>query len=68
MSIFYNIMLGYFFGFLLGVGCALAVFYAIYTGGYRKAVEHSLQAEKPPRYREAMAAALQRKQREAPRG
>ncbi len=67
MSIFYNIMLGYFFGFLLGVGCALAVFYAIYTGGYRKAVEHSLQAEKPERYRTAMAAALRRKQKETPR-
>ena len=39
MSAFYNIMLGYFFGFALGVGCALAVFYAIYSGGYRKAVE-----------------------------
>jgi len=42
MSAFYNIMLGYFFGFALGVGCALAVFYAIYSGGYRKAIEHSL--------------------------
>ena len=40
MSVFYNIMLGYFFGFALGVGCALAVFYAIYSGGYRKAIEH----------------------------
>jgi hypothetical protein len=32
MGAFYNIMLGYFFGFALGVGCALAVFYAIYSG------------------------------------
>ena len=31
MGIFYTIMLGYFFGFALGVGCALAVFYAIYA-------------------------------------
>lgn len=54
---FYDIMLGYFFGFALGVGSALAVFYAIYSGGYRKAVEHSLQLEKPKRYLEAMAAA-----------
>ena len=36
---------------------ALAVFYAIYSGGYRKAVEHSLQPEKPKKYLEAMAAA-----------
>jgi hypothetical protein len=62
MEAFYNIMVGYFFGFALGVGCALAVFYAIYTGGYRKAIEHSLQEEKPARYREALAAVTRRKQ------
>lgn len=60
MGLFYNIILGYFFGFALGVGSALAVFYAIYSGGYRKAVEHSLLADKPRRYQEAMHAALQR--------
>ena len=63
MGVFYNIMVGYFFGFSLGVGCALAVFYSIYTGGYRKAVEHSLQEEKPQRYRDALAAALRRRQK-----
>jgi hypothetical protein len=36
MDIFYNIMLGYFFGFALGVGSALAVMYAIYTSGFKK--------------------------------
>ena len=60
MSMFYNIMLGYFFGFALGVGCALAVFYAIYSGGYRKALEHSLLEQKPKRYLEEMAAAIKR--------
>ena len=60
MAAFYNIMLGYFFGFALGVGCALAVFYAIYSGGYRKAIEHSLLLQKPKRYVEAMAAAVRR--------
>jgi hypothetical protein len=64
MSAFYNIMLGYFFGFALGVGSALAVFYAIYSGGYRKAVEHSLLLEKPKRYQEAMAAAARRMEKE----
>ncbi len=64
MSLFYNIMLGYFFGFALGVGCALAVFYSIYTGGYRRAVEHSLLAEKPQRYLDATAAALRRREKE----
>jgi hypothetical protein len=61
MGAFYNIMVGYFFGFSLGVGCALAVFYAIYSGGYRRAVEHSLEADKPRRYQEALAAATRRK-------
>jgi hypothetical protein len=68
MGVFYNIMLGYFFGFALGLGCALAVFYAIYSGGYRKALEHSLLQEKPKRYQEEMAAANRRaeKAREKP--
>jgi hypothetical protein len=60
MGLFYNIMIGYFFGFALGVGCALAVFYAIYTGGYRKAVEDSLQPQKSNRYLEETAAAQRR--------
>ena len=64
MAVFYNIMLGYFFGFALGVGCALAVFYAIYSGGYRKAIEHSLLQQKPKRYQEAMAAAVRRLEKE----
>ena len=64
MSAFYNIMLGYFFGFALGVGCALAVFYAIYSGGYRKAIEHSLLQQKPKRYLEAMAAEALRLEKE----
>jgi hypothetical protein len=50
MNAFYNIMLGYFFGFALGVGCALAVMYTIYTNGYKKGIEHSLLNEKPERY------------------
>jgi hypothetical protein len=64
MGAFYNIMLGYFFGFALGVGCALAVFYAIYSGGYRKAVEHSLLEQKPRSYLEAVAAAKRRFEKE----
>ena len=60
MGVFYNMMLGYFFGFALGVGCALAVIYTIYTGGYKKAVEHSLLEQKPKRYLDAVASAMQR--------
>ena len=37
-------------GFGFGVGCALAVIYSIYTGGYRKAMEDSLRDEKSDRY------------------
>jgi hypothetical protein len=64
VAVFYNIMIGYFFGFALGVGCALAVFYAIYSGGYRKAIEHSLLSQKPKRYQETMAAVVRRKEKE----
>jgi hypothetical protein len=60
MAVFYNIMLGYFFGFALGVGSALAVIYTIYTGGYKKAVEHSLLPQKPKRYLDAVASAMLR--------
>ena len=51
MSGLWNIMIGYFFGFALGVGCALAVMYTIWTGGYKRAVEHSLMVEPPERFR-----------------
>jgi hypothetical protein len=43
-------VIGYFMGFGFGVGCALAVMYSIYTGGYRKAMEDSLREEKSTRY------------------
>ncbi len=66
MAIFYNIMIGYFFGFALGVGCALAVFYAIYSGGYRKAIEHSLEPQKPKSYEQALAAALRKAEKQPP--
>jgi hypothetical protein len=64
VNAFYNIMIGYFFGFALGVGSALAVLYAIYSGGYRRAVEHSLMEQHPQRYVEARAAAIRRAERE----
>lgn len=44
---FMNIMIGYFFGFMLGAGCSLAVMFAIYSGGYRKAVADSLREPLP---------------------
>jgi len=44
-------IIGFFFAFFFGCGCALAVMYSIYTGGYRKAIEDSLRDEKSDRYR-----------------
>lgn len=55
-----NVMVGFFFGFSLGVGCALAVMYSIYTGGYRKAIFDSLLEIKPRRYEQLMAKAISR--------
>lgn len=45
-----SIVIGVFIGCVFGVGCALAVMYSIYTGGYRKAMEDSLRPEKSERY------------------
>jgi hypothetical protein len=42
------------FGFMFGNGCALAVMYAIYLGGYRKAVEESQMTVPPRRFTEAV--------------
>lgn len=44
-------ILGFFFGFFFGAGCALALMYAIYSGGYRRAVADSLREEKSDLYR-----------------
>lgn len=62
-----NVMIGYFFGFSLGVGCALAVMYSIYTGGYRKALSDSLLETKPRRYVELMEKAIVRQRKQAVR-
>jgi hypothetical protein len=42
------------FGFMFGNGCALAVMYAIYLSGYRKAVEESQMDAQPKRFTEAV--------------
>lgn len=49
-SLTISIVIGFFLGFGFGVGCALAVMYSIYIGGYRKAMEDSLRPEKSERY------------------
>jgi hypothetical protein len=40
---------GFFLGFAFGVGCALAVMYSIYLGGYRAAVRDASLPEEPER-------------------
>lgn len=50
MEFFASTFYGFFFGFALGVGCSLVVLYAIYSGGYRKALEDSLRTPPPERY------------------
>lgn len=46
--------IGFFLGFGFGVGCALAVMYSIYMGGYRAAVTDSQLREPPERYLKAL--------------
>jgi hypothetical protein len=41
---------GFLLGFMFGVGCAAAVIYTVYMGGYRKAIQDSLQETKTERY------------------
>jgi len=47
-------IIGLILGFLWGIGCSLAILYAIYLGGYRKAVEDSLGKSKSKRWRETL--------------
>jgi hypothetical protein len=49
-------IIGFFLGFVFGVGCALAVMYSIYMGGYRAAVRDFKLPQAPERLVKAMAA------------
>jgi len=49
VNLYVGAMIGVFFGFAFGVGCALAVMYSIYMGGYRAAVKDALLPEPPDR-------------------
>ena len=46
-------LIGFFLGFAFGVGCALAVMYSIYAGGYRAAIRDSLLPDPPDRFLKA---------------
>lgn len=49
-----DVLADYFIGCMFGVGCAFAVLYTIYLGGYRRGVRDAMSDEKPPRYRKAV--------------
>ena len=48
-------LIGVVLGFMLGVGCALAVMYSIYLGGYRAALGDAKLKDKPKQYFEELA-------------
>ncbi len=48
-------LIGVCLGFLFGVGCALAVMYSIYMGGYRAALGDMVLKDKPKRWSEELA-------------
>ena len=58
MSFTATALIGFFLGFAFGVGCALAVLYSIYAGGYRAAVRDSLLSDLPERFRSAREKAI----------
>ncbi|XWK83462.1 hypothetical protein RBB76_02010 [Tunturiibacter psychrotolerans] len=54
MNFYWPSLIGFFLGFAFGVGCALAVMYSIYMGGYRAAVRDSQLPKQPERYTNAL--------------
>ena len=55
MTVLWSAAIGWFLGFIFGVGCALAVMYSIYMGGYRAAVKDSRTEPPPERLVKALA-------------
>lgn len=53
MPFYWTASIGFFLGFAFGVGCALAVMYSIYMGGYRAAIRDSQLPTPPERYRKS---------------
>jgi hypothetical protein len=50
-----SVIIGVCLGFMFGVGCALAVMYSIYMGGYRAALTDMDMKDKPKRWAEELA-------------
>jgi len=55
VDFFSSALIGVFLGFVFGVGCALAVLYSIYMGGYRAAIKDTLLPSPPQRLLAARA-------------
>lgn len=55
MNLLWSAVIGWFFGFAFGVGCALAVMYSIFMGGYRAALRESRMETPPKRLVQALA-------------
>jgi hypothetical protein len=51
---YWSVLIGFFLGFGFGVGCALAVMYSIYMGGYRAAIKDSQLKSPPERFTAAL--------------
>nr|WP_089408146.1 hypothetical protein [Granulicella rosea] len=55
MGFYWPASIGFFLGFAFGVGCALAVMYSIYMGGYRAAVRDFKLPTPPERLAKELA-------------
>jgi hypothetical protein len=58
VTFYWPAIIGFLFGFGFGVGCALAVMYSIFMGGYSAAVRESQLPTPPERYTKALAKML----------
>jgi len=57
VNLYWGTFAGFFLGFFFGVGCALAVMYSIFMGGYRAAVKDASLEVAPERLEKARAKA-----------
>ena len=55
MTFYWGSLIGLFLGFAFGVGCAMAVMYSIFMGGYRAALRDAQLPSPPERLRRTRA-------------